>query len=200
MEKLYIQDDVNRKRLAEYAPCLHCKNEFLRAKKGKRTRKFCSKECFNNFRINQIELTCHSCGRNYTRPPSKAYGRSKNNVSFCSNECKFSMQTLDCPDAPALPSHYGKSDGRGANYRKRASIKSKIMIGCGCGEKREYLLVIHHIDGNRTNNQQENLECVCANCHIIRHLIFKNGQSHYSPSALTPRELILFFEKSAEPE
>ena len=111
------------------------------------------------------------------------------------------MQTLDCPNAPALPKHYGTSDGRSANYRRRASSKLKIENGCGCGEKRKYLLMIHHIDGNRANNVQENLECVCGNCHIIRHLILtKDGQWEYKSNALTPRELIPVFTQEAEPE
>lgn len=200
METLYIQDDAKRKRKAEYFHCLHCNKEFLRAIKGTQSRRFCSRGCSDSSKVVQIELTCYVCERKYTRVPSKAYGRSKNNVSFCSNECKYSVQTLDCENAPALPKHYGTSDGRNGNSRRRPSSKLKIKNGCECGEKREYLLVIHHIDGNRANNAKENLECVCGNCHIIRHLILKKGQWQYKSNALTPRELIKSFEGSAEPE
>lgn len=200
MEKLYIQDDCKRKRRAEYFNCLHCNKEFLRAIKGKASRIYCSRECSGFAKIKQIELECFACGKSYTRPPSKAFGRSINNVSFCSNECKYSMQTLDCPDAPALPKHYGTSDGRSANYRRRRSSLEKLKIGCKCGEKRSYLLTIHHIDGIRTNNSQDNLECVCANCHMIRHLHLKDGIWVYNPNVLTPRDLLDFFKGSAEPE
>ena len=200
METLYIQDDAKRKRSAEYFNCLYCDKEFLRAKKGKNSRKYCSAECGNKSRRKQVELICFVCNRNYTRVPSKAYGRSKNNVSFCSNACKYSVQTLDCPDAPALPKHYGTSDGRSANYRRRRSSIEKLKIGCKCGEKRKFLLTIHHMDGDRTNNAQDNLECVCANCHMIRHLHLKNGIWTYNSNVLTPREMIDFFEGSAEPE
>ena len=110
------------------------------------------------------------------------------------------MQTLDCSNAPALPSHYGTSDGRSANYRRRLSSRIKIENGCNCGEKRKYLLTIHHMDGNRANNEKDNLECVCGNCHMIRHLVLKDGIWSYRSNALTPRELIKFLEGEAEPE
>jgi hypothetical protein len=200
MEKLYIQDDCKRKRLAEYFNCLYCDKEFLRAKKGKNSRKFCSPECGNKSRRKQIELTCFTCSRRYTRVPSKAYGRSKNNVSFCSNACKYSVQNLDCPNAPALPKHYGTSDGRSSNYRRRRSSLEKLSKGCFCGEKRIFLLTIHHIDGNRSNNSQDNLECVCANCHMIRHLHLKDGVWVYKSNSLTPRHLIQYLTENKQPE
>jgi len=199
METLYIQEGQRRRR-AEYFNCLHCGKDFLRAKKGKISRRFCSVECGNVSRRNQVELKCFVCERLYTRVPSKAYGRSKNNVNFCSNTCKYAAQTLDFPNAPALPKHYGTSDGRSANYRRRHSSQEKLKNGCGCGEKRIYLLTIHHIDGDRSNNSQDNLECVCGNCHLIRHLYFKDGSWIYKSNALTPRDLIVFFENNKEPE
>ena len=103
METLYIQDDAKRRRRAEYFNCLHCDKEFLRAKKGKSSRKYCSTDCGNKSRRKQVELICFVCNCSYTRVPSKAFGRSKNNVSFCSNACKYSVQSLDCINAPALP-------------------------------------------------------------------------------------------------
>jgi len=63
----------------------------------------------------------------------------------------------------------------------------------GCGIDRFYLLQIHHIDGNNGNNDAENLEIVCANCHIKRHLKKrkKDGRFVYHPKgSLTPRHLL----------
>jgi len=200
METLYIQDDATRKRRAEYFNCLFCDKKFLRARKGKNSRKYCSAECGNKSRRKQVDLVCYACKRNYTRVPSKAYGRSINNVSFCSNACKYSVQTIDCPNAPALPKHYGTSDGKSANYRRRRSSLEKFNNGCYCGEKRKYLLTIHHIDGDRSNNSHENLECVCGNCHMIRHLYLKDGVWTYKSNALTPRDLIESLTNNKNPE
>ena len=42
---------------------------------------------------------------------------------------------------------------------------------CGWGEKNEFTgtipLEIHHIDGDYTNNKEENLQVLCPNCHSL---------------------------------
>ena len=42
---------------------------------------------------------------------------------------------------------------------------------CGWGEENTYthtiLLEIHHIDGDYTNNKEENLQVLCPNCHSL---------------------------------
>lgn len=42
---------------------------------------------------------------------------------------------------------------------------------CGWGEVNPYTnlvpLQIHHVDGNSTNNKEENLEVLCPNCHSL---------------------------------
>jgi len=49
--------------------------------------------------------------------------------------------------------------------------------------------MVHHVDGDQDNNNPSNLEIVCANCHVRRHLsINVNGDWVYNPHALTPRE------------
>lgn len=42
---------------------------------------------------------------------------------------------------------------------------------CGWGEENTYThtipLEIHHIDGDYTNNKEENLQVLCPNCHSL---------------------------------
>ena len=38
-----------------------------------------------------------------------------------------------------------------------------------CGTEDLRVLEVHHKDKNRLNNKVENLEIVCANCHLIKH-------------------------------
>lgn len=48
--------------------------------------------------------------------------------------------------------------------------------------------IILGIDSNKNNNKKENLEVVCGNCHIKRHLkIDKLGKLSYHPLSLTDR-------------
>jgi hypothetical protein len=59
-----------------------------------------------------------------------------------------------------------------------------------CGDKRRYLLCVHHIDRNRENNSLENLEVVCGSCHMKRHLAFNEKKNRwvYRPKFITPRD------------
>lgn len=188
---LYIQDDKSRMRRAEVSQCEFCLKTFIRAIKGKQSRRYCSIECSGNGRKRACLLTCSNCKKEYYRVPSKSIGRSLYGVTFCSNECKFAMTTLDRPDALSIPKTWGDNAKSGGVARSRKSNRDKIKIGCiGCGEKRAFLLFIHHIDGNRLNWRSQNMECVCANCHVIRHLKDIDGVWAYQSSALTPRDMI----------
>lgn len=58
------------------------------------------------------------------------------------------------------------------NYRKRA-LKHYGAKCKYCGDTRKYVLQVHHIDQNRKNNKLENLEVLCANCHLEVHYLKK---------------------------
>jgi len=47
---------------------------------------------------------------------------------------------------------------------------------CGLAEWRsiKLWLHIHHVDGNKENNNEENLRVLCPNCHEIEHVIKSN--------------------------
>lgn len=57
-----------------------------------------------------------------------------------------------------------------------------------CDTQETYLLVVHHIDGDRENNSIENLKVLCYNCHARHHLVEVNGEWRYRTNALTPPE------------
>lgn len=62
---------------------------------------------------------------------------------------------------------------------------------CECGVSEKYLLQIHHKDGNNDNNNSDNLEIMCANCHIRRHLRRnKKGELVYHTKSLSKLELV----------
>jgi predicted HNH restriction endonuclease len=44
------------------------------------------------------------------------------------------------------------------------------MVSCEkCGEDDPDVLVVHHKDRNRNNNNPDNLAILCANCHMKTH-------------------------------
>jgi hypothetical protein len=53
-------------------------------------------------------------------------------------------------------------------------------------------LCVHHMDGNNDNNDDSNLEIVCFNCHVKRHLRYDGDKFVYDPHYLTPREWLEF--------
>ena len=58
-------------------------------------------------------------------------------------------------------------------YRELAEIKLGRPLRKG--------EVVHHVDGNRDNNVTNNLEVVCHNCHIKRHLKKVGDEWSYDP-------------------
>lgn len=83
---------------------------------------------------------------------------------------KLSKMALSNPLSP-VPSSSSK------DYRElRNKILSENLVCSYCGENaKEVNLIIHHKDGNRNNNDINNLEVICTACH------FYNG--HPNPKA-----------------
>jgi len=73
---------------------------------------------------------------------------------FCSRKCSnFVHRTLNSKIA-----YMAKGYAR--------SIKDHGKIICNrCGYDDINVLIVHHLDSNRLNNEITNLETLCANCH-----------------------------------
>ena len=183
--------DGSRTRKGERVSCLHCGVDFVRrvnAQAGKHPQRFCSTICAHASQSTCTVVTCAQCGVEFTRSV-RLQGRSRHGVQFCGRECKDKAQSLigKCPQI--RPAHYGASGTGGV--RGNTWVAERLSNGCvGCGERTLYLLVIHHIDGDRSNNAQGNIEVVCRNCHAKRHLALKNDEWVFRGDILTPRELL----------
>ena len=115
---------------------------------------------------------CAFCKEEFSRPPSKM-NRSKSGLNFCSRECKDKAQRIGGIKA-IHPAHYGTTK---ADYRSIVERDGGIekCERCDYDEFPE-ILEIHHKDRDRTNNERENLEVLCPNCHAIDHLKHKDGR------------------------
>ena len=148
--------------------CLTCNNEFLHYTWD--TQKYCSTKCSNN--KDKIEVLCTVCNTSILKSKSLV---ERNNKNYCSREC------------------YNFRNGIHKKLKRNTAFYKDLLnrTPCKCGEKTLYLLQIHHIDGVNKNNENSNLEVVCANCHIKRHLKQnKEGSWVYHPKSLTDRLLL----------
>jgi len=149
--------------------CLHCGNDFFVPPCKAETGKFCSRACYAGWASENgsVQLTCEVCGKVYRR--HKSNFRSKGMT--CGNKCKGLSYRTSKPvsgDYPAVKSW----------MRRRDMIK--FCNRCKYNEN-PGILVLHHIDRDRTNNDLQNLEILCPNCHALEHhLEIKEGWGHAS--------------------
>jgi|19_taG_2_1085344.scaffolds.fasta_scaffold44635_1 hypothetical protein len=177
--------ESGRKRKGEKARCLQCNKEFIRRVKAKRKKVYCSKSCaYEGRKKERVDLKCSNCKKKMSLPKSRLK-TSKHGYYFCSSDCHNKAMRIDSGVDMVRPSHFGT--GYTAYKRK---CRDKFNDGCICGEKRKYLLTIHHKDGNKKNGKDENLEVVCGRCHAIRHLKKTENGWMFDTKSLTPRKVV----------
>lgn len=182
--QLWIINKDGKRRKAKQSVCETCSKTFLQRLSG--DYRFCSPSCSMVARKKRLKLICANCKKDFERAESKTKSAS-HGFHFCSRQCKEMAQSLSGSIAEIRPNHYGTGNNKGEIER---FFLNESYKGCECGEKRSYLLQVHHIDGNKRNNNRENFEIVCGNCHIKRHLMKVNDEWVYWPKFLTPRELL----------
>ena len=66
------------------------------------------------------------------------------------------------------------NDAEKLNQEEWKELRRKILqrddYTCGyCGFRAEKFQIVHHIDGNHANNNEDNLETVCPMCNLVHH-------------------------------
>ncbi len=177
--KVSTEYDGKRRTLVEKL-CQQCNNPFWSPKHI--SPKFCSKVCAAKARIRRVAVACANCGCTVLKKPS-ALKNCRHGLFFCGRPCKEKAQSIggSCPEI--RPAHYGPG-----SYRSRALRKGQRCVDCN--EQRLYVLLAHHKDGDRTNDEDDNLEIVCGTCHIKRHLVCIDGAWRFNTKHLTPRDML----------
>ena len=182
-ELVRYTDSWGQKRFGFKRICKICNKEFVAKKNSGGV--FCSRQCSskNKSLTNCSIIKCAFCGKEKSKPNSRIEN-SKHKIHFCSRKCKDVGQRIENGITEIWPSSY--KNGQHIENRKLLDMSECV----GCKEDKEYLLVIHHIDSDRTNNSRDNLEVVCSNCHLKRHLRLNEGKWVVDYKCLTPRELL----------
>lgn len=165
-------DSNKRRKKNKIDNCKYCLKQFEHYTFD--TQEYCSKQCFyNSIRDKRPKHNCTTCGDEIK---ITKYRETRNNEYYCSRKC---YNTRKKDNLKKLKRH--------TEYFNTLLENST----CECGVYEKYLLQIHHKDGNTLNNNQSNLEVVCANCHIRRHLK-RNGKGElvYHTKSLTQLELV----------
>jgi len=153
--------------------CLQCEKEcFVETREINRGNgKFCSRNCSSQHRVANMttptpNVKCSYCSIEFYINNSKKEN-SRSGLYFCCREHKDLAQRIGGIKA-IQPDHYGEIN---SNYRTIAFRVYNKPQKC---ERCEYsvneaAIIIHHKDRNRSNNDIDNLEVLCCNCHAIEH-------------------------------
>lgn len=124
---------------------------------------FCSKSCAWFASRKGKMISCNECGAEVYKS-LKSLKSSKYKKYFCS---------WNCSNAWLGRKNRGKShpnwNGGSSSYKNlllHSNLNTKCIL---CGIKNQKILLAHHIDKNRNNNNISNLRWLCCNCHFLVH-------------------------------
>ncbi len=138
--------------------CLVCEKEIYRRPKEMEKsngKSFCSMKCYG--KNCRKEKPCIVCGKIIL---------SALNKKTCSRSCSNTNRK-------GVQYKINRPKDKVTSFKR---IRMRLIAERGdfcqrCGYKKYKILEIHHRDRNRGNNEFENLEILCPNCHAEEHLL-----------------------------
>jgi len=125
--------------------------------------KYCSNICRTKSQFNGKGVKCYICNKDVYRSNAKLK-RSRSGKYFCTKKCQTLWRnSIYIEDRSSNWINGNKS------YRKIMSRRDLLSKCFRCNITDIRVLVIHHVDHDRTNNAINNLKCICQNCHFLVH-------------------------------
>lgn len=147
---------------------------------------------------------CQVCNKPIYRKPSEI--KKSHGHAFCSMDCYGKSIRKERPclvcGTPIMAQFNKKTCSRACANKHRAGTKylgrrpkdkvvhfkslklrllrNRVNQCAKCGYNKIEILQIHHKDRNRKNNNLENLELICPNCHFEEHLLEKSWLKGYN--------------------
>ena len=132
--------------------------------------KYCSKNCQYESQKKGHAIKCFVCGKEAYKSPKELRG-SKSGNFFCSKSCQTIWRNTI---------YVGKLH---PNWTSGISVYRHLLTDSGisqtcalCKTIEARVLAVHHVDGNRKNNQLTNLAWLCHNCHYLVHHFSREKQ------------------------
>ncbi len=149
-----------------YTDCLICKKQLYVKPShfAKGWGKYCSIQCRSKAQIKGETKICFICKKAVYKSQSDLK-KSKSGLYFCSKTC----QTIWRNKILYIGQNHTNWKSGITAYRRILSAKDKIRQCSLCKLKDERVLIVHHIDHNRKNNDVSNLTWLCCNCHFLTH-------------------------------
>ena len=163
IKKMFIDNDIDYKQwiLEKKKKCLHC-GKILKSNQ----KKFCSSNCsatYNNF-LRKKKFYCLFCGKELKSKQKK----------YCNKNCQYEYEYKTYIEKwkQGLVDGIVGNDGLSFHIRRYLFEKNNNKCeNCNWGEVNIYTgnvpLQVHHIDGNAINNDENNLQLLCPNCHSL---------------------------------
>lgn len=125
--------------------------------------KYCSRKCQAKSQFNGKFVHCFICNKEVYRSLDKL-NHSKSGKYFCTRTCQTNWRNSIYIEERSANWKNGKRSYRKMLFR-RDLIKKCVL----CDIKDKRLIVVHHKDSDRSNNDISNLSCLCLNCHFLVH-------------------------------
>lgn len=126
--------------------------------------KFCSKPC----RKVRCAFTCDTCGKSFEVKASQA---EKYNVRYCSKQCMYKKQSEERRGAgtPWYKGGYIASGYRVITVDRKKHLEHRYIMEQHLGRELTRAEDVHHRDGDKLNNDIDNLRVMSKKDHTRLH-------------------------------
>jgi len=116
----------------------------------------CSVACAAQLRLRRIVAVCNQCGQEFMVRPSE-----QGKKCYCSRQCS---RAAVHERARTTPGYYHVTDEQGRSMQAHRAVMEQVL-----GRKLAAWEDVHHLDGDRKNNDPTNLEVLGRSEHLRRH-------------------------------
>lgn len=149
----------------KYAICPVCSTEFRKRRSGS---KYCSRQCQAIARKKTEQVTCETCGKQFSRVSCHVGMRN-----FCSPDCYKSWQAENQRGENSPRWSGGVHIHDGYIFKKQSNGRYKgehrVAMEEELGRELTQDEVVHHINGDKTKNEKSNLVVMTRAEHCILH-------------------------------